>query len=124
MRLFWWLPILGFIADPILMDHLGTANITVKEMPDMLYLAIGCVLVGLFFSHIFSKWSRGAHSVSQGAEFGIMIGLLIGFGNGFIDMSTVGILDVTATLMNGVVYIVHFEIMGALASVMYNKMSD
>lgn len=113
----------GVIADPILMDHLGTANVTAKEMPDMMYLAIGCILVGLFFSHIFSKWSRGAKSISQGVEFGIMIGLLIGFGIGFIDYSTVGILDLAGSIINGFIYVVHFAVMGALAGVVYNKFS-
>ena len=114
----------GIIADPILRDHIGTANATMKEMPDMMHLATGCALVGLFFSHIFSKWSRGAHSISQGAEFGIMIGLLLGFGNGIIDFSTMGILDLTGTLINGIVYVVHFAIMSVLASIVFNKMSD
>jgi len=114
----------GIIADPILQDHLGTANATMKEIPDMIHLAIGCALVALFFSHIFSKWSRGAHSISQGVEFGIMIGLLLGFGNGIIDFSTIGILDITGTLINGLVYVVHFAIMGVLASLVFNKMSN
>ncbi len=113
----------GIIGDPLLMDHLGSANVTTKEMPDMMYLAIGCLLVGLFFSHIFSKWSRG-HSISQGAEFGIMIGLLIGFGNGIIDFSTIGILDLTGTIINGVIYIIHFMIMGIIASIVYKKTTE
>ena len=114
----------GVIADPILMDHLGTANMTIKEMPDMMYLSIGCILTGLFFSTLFSKWSKGAHSISQGVEFGIVVGLLLGFGSGFIDLSTMGILDPTGTIINGVVYIIHFAIMGILASMVYNKMAD
>ena len=114
----------GIIADPILMEHLGTANMTIKEMPDMMYLVIGCVLTGLFFSTLFSKWSRGVYSISQGAEFGIVLGLLLGFGSGFIDLSTMGILDLTGTLINGVIYVVHFAVMGVIASIAYNKMAD
>jgi len=113
----------GILADPFLMDHLGTANITIKEMPDMSYLVLGCLLTGLFFSTIYSKWSGGNYSASEGAQFGILVGLFLGFGSGIIDFSTAGILDITGTLVNGLVYVVHFLIMGVLASVVFKKTS-
>lgn len=112
----------GIIADPILMDHLGTAEMTMKEMPDFMYLSLGCLFVGFFLSTLYSKCSSGSHSASSGANFGIILGALAGFGLGIIDFSTMGILDLTGTLINGVVYTVHFMIMGVLASVVYKKM--
>lgn len=42
----------GVLGDPYLADHLGTANITIKEMPDMMYLIIGC-LVNAFAFQLF-----------------------------------------------------------------------
>ena len=109
------------IGDSFLMEHLGTANAVTKEIPDMLFLVIGCLVVGFLFSHLFSNWSRGGYSVAQGAKFGITLGLLIGFGNGFIDYSTVGILDFTGTLVNGFIYVIHFMIMGILAGIIYKQ---
>ncbi|MBV1887736.1 MAG: hypothetical protein KUG51_00440 [Urechidicola sp.] len=111
----------AILADPYLMNHLGTGGLTPKEHPDFMYLVIGCLLVGLFFSTIYSKMANGNHNASQGAQLGILIGLLIGFGSGIIDFSTAGILDLTGTLVNGVVYVVHFMIMGVLASLIYKK---
>ena len=113
----------GIIADPILIDHLGTAEMTMKEIPDFMYLSIGCLVSGFFLSTLYSKCSDNSHSASKGATFGILLGALVGFGMGIIDFSTMGILDLTGTLINGVVYTVHFMIMGVLASVVYKKMA-
>ena len=111
----------GILADPYLMNHLGTLGLTPPKEPDFTFLLLGCLLIGLFFSTIYSKTSSGGHSAANGARFGILVGLLIGFGNGFIDYSTAGILDLNGTIVNGVVYVVHFLIMGVLASIVYKK---
>jgi len=113
----------GLLGDSYLVNHLGSADITVKEVPDFTHLTIGCILVAFAFSTIFSKWSRGAHSISQGVEFGIWIGVLIGFGNGIIDFATIGVLDIEGTLVNGVIYVVFYLVMGILASIVYKKTS-
>ncbi len=62
--------------------------------------------------------------ISKGVYLGIWIGILLGFGNGIIDFSTMGVLDITGTLVNGLIYVVHFSIMGALASLVYSKTSS
>lgn len=113
----------GIIADPILMNHIGSANLNMKEIPDFMFLAIGCVLVGFFFSTLYSKLSDPRNSISKGAEIGVLVGALLGFGSGIIDFSTMGILDLIGTLINGVVYIVHFMIIGTIASIVYKRMS-
>lgn len=113
----------GLIGDPFLTEHYGVANATMMEVPDFTFLLIGCLVTGFAFSTIFSKWSRGAHSISQGAEFGIWVGILLGFGGGIIDFSTMGLLDLVGTFVNGLIYVVHFTVMGILASIVYNKTS-
>lgn len=111
----------GVLADPFLQNHLGPGAGTMPEVPDFTFLALGCLISALVFSTIYSKWARGAHSASQGAEFGIMIGIFMGFGSGLIDFSTGNILDMTGTLVNGVTYVIFFMIMGVLASMIYKK---
>ena len=111
----------GILADPYLMSHIGALNLTPPEEPNFTFLFLGCLFVGLFFSTIYSKLATSSHNAPLGAKFGILIGLLIGFGNGFIDYSTAGILDLNGTIVNGFIYVVHFLIMGVLASLVYKK---
>ena len=114
----------GLIAEPFLADHLGTATGTIKETPDFVSLAFGCLISGFAFSTIYSKWERGAHSIGQGAKFGNWVGILIGFGGGIIDFATGNLLDMTGTFVNAIIYVIFFIFMGILASMVYNKMSN
>ena len=114
----------GMLVDPFLQSHLGAGAGNMPETPDFIHLALGCLIMAWAFSAIYSKWARGAHSVSQGAEFGLMVGILIGFGSGLINYATSNLLDITGTLANGVTYIVFFVMMGILASMVYNKVTD
>ncbi len=75
------------------------------------------------FSTIYSKLS-GGHSLSHGAKFGLSVGILIGFGDRFIDFAVANIMDLTGTLISGVIYIVMFAVMGVLASLVYGKLSS
>ncbi|MEN3323100.1 hypothetical protein VP395_05140 [Mariniflexile soesokkakense] len=117
-----WL-IWGIIGDPILKEHISTAGL-MKEMPDMPLLALGCLIVGFAFSTMYSKWANATHGVTIGATFGIWLGFLTGLGDGLIDNATANIIDLSGTLINAVLYIVHFAIMGVLASLVYNKFNS
>ena len=113
----------GILGDSFLSEHLGPGAGTFPEEPNFMYLVLGCIIMAWAFSTIYSKWARGAHNVSQGAEFGLILAILIGFGSGLIDYSTGNILDMTGTLINGVIYIIFLVIMGVLASIVYGKLS-
>ncbi|HEX9600819.1 MAG TPA: hypothetical protein VF985_04965 [Mariniflexile sp.] len=117
-----WL-IWGIIGDPILKEYITTDDL-MKEMPDMPLLALGCLIVGFAFSTMYSKWASGSHSISIGANFGIWLGILIGLGDGLIDNATANIIDLSGTLINAVLYMVHFAVMGILASLVYSKFSS
>ncbi|WP_303318275.1 hypothetical protein Q4Q34_10775 [Flavivirga abyssicola] len=110
----------GIIGDPMLADHTFSSGL-MKEAPDMALLFIGCLVVGFAFSTMYSKWARGSHGISQGAQFGIWIGILIGLGSGLIDYSTSNLLDLSGTIINAAIYIVHYAVMGILASLIYGK---
>jgi hypothetical protein len=114
----------GILIDPFLQSHLGAGVGNMLEVPDFTFLVLGCLIMAWAFSTLFSKWAKGAHSVSQGAEFGLMVGILLGFGSGLISHSTANLLDMTGTLANGVTYIVFYIIMGILASSVYSKVTD
>jgi len=113
----------GLLMDPINADHLGTATGVMKEMDDVnsLYIIIGSLITGFAMSSLYSKWARGSHSLSQGAQFGIWVGIILGFGDRIVEYGVANLLDLTGTLMNGVAYVVFFMIMGILASLVYGK---
>ncbi|MCH7525296.1 MAG: hypothetical protein IIC74_09930 [Bacteroidetes bacterium] len=111
------------IATPLLEGHEGTATGVWKESPDHLHLIIGCIIMAFAFSTIYSKLS-GRHSLFHGAKFGLSVGILIGFGDRFIDFAVANIMDLTGTLISAVVYVVWFAVMGILASLVYGKTSS
>lgn len=111
----------GFIAEPLLTEHVMTG--IMKETPDFFHLALGCLIMAFAFSTIYSKWARGAHSLSQGAQFGIWLGILVGLGSGMIDFATSKLADLPGTLINALTYIVFYLIMGVIASLIYGKLA-
>ena len=111
----------GTIGEPMMADHMGSATGVMKEMPDMIHLALGCLVQGFAFSYMYSKWANGHYSASNGLYFGIWLGVLVGIGGGLIDFATGNILDLTGTIINAVIYIVFFAIMGTLVGLVYRK---
>ncbi len=111
------------IATPLMEGHEGTATDVWKEVPDQSILILGCVILAFAFSTIYSK-SSGGHSLSSGAAYGLWIGILIGFGEGMINLGVANFSDLTGTIIGGGLSIIYYGIMGVLASVIYKKMSD
>lgn len=111
----------GLIGDPFLKEHLGTATGLMKNPPNFGMLALGCLIQAFVFSTIYSKWARSHHSLVEGAKYGLWIGLLVGYGDGIINFATSNMLDITGSLVNGLIYVIFYAIMGVLASLIYSK---
>ncbi|MFC4723290.1 hypothetical protein ACFO5O_13220 [Geojedonia litorea] len=111
----------GILGETLLNDHFGSASGVMRDMPDHFHLALGCIILAVTFTAIYSKWSQGKHSISNGASFGILIGILMGFGSGMIDFSTSNLLTFSGFIINALIYIVYYIIMGALAGMVYGK---
>lgn len=94
-----------------------------ESSPDHLHLIISCLILSFAFSTIYSKWTRGAYSISQGAIFGLWTGILIGFGERWFDLAF-GMHSITDALVNGILNLVIFTVMGILASLIYGKFSS
>ncbi|MEZ4874275.1 MAG: hypothetical protein R2793_02160 [Flavobacteriaceae bacterium] len=112
----------GMLMDPILEEHTSGSSL-MREMPDMVHLIIGCLIVGFAFSTIYSKWANGNYSPTSGIGYGIWIGILLGFGEGLVNFAVMDMLDITGTLLNGLTYIVFYAVMGLLAGLVYQKTS-
>lgn len=114
----------GILGDSLIAGHLIADSAIMKTAPNFGPLVIGCLIVGFTFSIIYAKWANVTNSFSHGAQFGIWLGILVGFGNGLIDYATANIIDLTGMTINGLIYIIYFLIMGVLASMVYGKAKD
>lgn len=111
----------GVLADSFLNSHLGTAAGVAKDVPEWGLLALGCLIQAFAFSSIFRHWGESRYTTSDGMKYGILIGVLVGLGNELINHATTNVLDLTGALVNGLIYIVFYAIMGFLAGLIYNK---
>ena len=122
----------AFLGGYLLWDTIGGSLMSehetivglLKAEPDFLHLVLGCLVTAFVFCTVYSKWARGHHSLSEGAQFGLWIGLLMGVGSGLINYATSNMMDISGTMINAVLYIVYFVIMGILTSLVYGKMSS
>jgi len=112
----------GILAEKFMSNHMGRATGVVKETPDFGILAVGCLIQAFAFSVIFRKWGAGNYSAKDGLKFGVWVGIMAGLGNGIIDYATSNMLDMTGALVNGLIYIIFYSIMGFLVGLIYNKL--
>jgi len=111
------------IATPLMEGHEGTATGVWKEVPDHLHLVIGCLIFAFAFSTIYSKLA-GGFTISSGVQFGLWVGIMLGFGEGIINLGVANFSDLTGTIISGILSIVFYVIMGALVGLVYNKLSN
>jgi hypothetical protein len=110
----------------LLWDILGSSlfeNVN-DTAPDQLHLIIACVISAFAFSTIYSKLSGGGHSLSHGAKFGLAVGIFIGFGERWFDFAFGDITLLSDAIINGVMNIVFFVVLGVLVSLVYGKTSS
>jgi len=115
----------AYFGGNLLWDTIGSSlfeNVN-ETAPDQLHLIIACVILAFAFSTIYSKLSDGGHSLSHGAQFGLWAGIFIGFGERWFDLAF-GQMTLHDTIVNGILNIVIFVVMGVLASLIYGKMSS
>jgi hypothetical protein len=113
----------GLLMDATLKEHLVTSGL-IKDIPDMLHLILGSLVVTFCFSNIYGKWSQGNFGISTGVVFGIWIGVLVGLGLGLVNLATMNYMDSTGTFLDTGIYLVFFGIMGLLAGIVYQKTSS
>jgi len=95
-----------------------------EAVPVQLHLIIACVISAFAFSTIYSKLSGGGHSLSHGAQFGLWVGIFTGFGERWFDFAFGHINPLSDAIINGVINIVFFIVMGILTSLVYGKLSS
>ena len=108
-----WL-IWGIIGASIFQDP-GNQN------GDQVHIVIACLISAFTISTIYSKWAGGNHSLSNGANYGLWVGLLIGFGERWFDLAFDTTPNLQDAVVNGILNVVFYIILGVLISAVYGK---
>jgi hypothetical protein len=117
----------AYFGGMLLWDTLGSSLFenTSSNAPDQLHLIIACVISAFAFSTIYSKLSGGGHSLSHGAQYGLWVGIFVGFGERWFDFAFQTYEhSLHDAIINGILNIVFFVILGVLVSLVYGKMSS
>jgi len=111
----------GILAAGFFETHSGTATGVQKEEVSMSFIALGCIIQAFAMTSIFSKWANNDYSVINGLKFGVCIGLIVGFGIGFIMYGTSNFSDLTGHIADGIWNIIFYGITGVIIALVLNK---
>lgn len=108
------------IATVDFFEKHSTIN-AMKEVPDMGMIALSNLIAVFALSTLYGKWARGHHSLSQGFQFGVWIGVFTGLGLGLLNYGTTELMDLTGYMAEAVLEIVFYGILGAIIAFVYQK---
>lgn len=96
-------------------------NNVMKEVPDLGLIAVANLIAVFALSCLYSKWARGHHSIAQGFQFGAWIGIFVGIGMGLLQYGTANLMDLTGHIVEAVLDIIFYGIIGAVIAFVYLK---
>ncbi len=89
------------------------------EEMNIAMIAVSNLIAAFALSSIYGKWARGHHSATDGFQYGAWIGVFIGFGIGLLNYALMGLMDMTGTLVNGIVEVLFYGVIGAVIALVY-----
>ncbi len=98
-------------------------NSIMKDPPDMLFIALGNLIGTFAISTIYGKWAAGDYGAANGFAFGIWIGIFVGLGMGLLWYGTSELMDMTGHLVEAIIDIIFYGIIGAVIGFVYQKTS-
>ena len=104
-------------------EHVGSATGVWKEVNNLVYVALGCLIEAFFLATIYGKWANGVHLAKNGFEFGALFGGFTGFGIGLLYYGVANLSDLTGVLVSGVIEMLFMGIAGALIAMVYKASS-
>lgn len=116
----------AFFGGYLLWEIIGSSLFEAPGSDDanQLHLIIACLITAFAFSTIYSKLAGGGHSMSHGAQYGLWVGIFIGFGERWFDFAFDATPIMGDAIINGVLNIVFFIVLGILVSLIYGKLSS
>ncbi len=114
--------VLGFLIWGVAtVDFFEKHTITnvMKDPPDFPLLILSNLLASFALSSIYGKWARGYHSAAGGFQYGIWIGIFTGLGIGLLWYATATLNDLTGQLVEAVLEVIYYGIIGMVIALMY-----
>lgn len=90
-----------------------------KDPPNFGLIALSNLIAAFALSSLYGKWARGVHSAGEGFQFGACIGLFAGFGMALLWYATTELSDLTGTLVEAVLDIIFYGVIGAVIALVY-----
>ena len=118
--------VLGYLLWGLLGESLNGDNVltnVMKAEPDFIHLFLGCLISAFTMSTLYGKWASGHHSIKEGAEFGILIGIFVGLGMGLIWFATSTMMNLTGHLIDAVLNIIYYILIGVIIALIYKATS-
>ena len=100
-----------------------SSNDLMKDPPIMGFIFLGNLVGAFALSSLYGKWARGQHSAKEGFEFGAWIGVFVGIGMGLVWYATSEWMDLTGHLVQAVIDIVYYGVIGLIIAVVYKATS-
>ena len=91
-----------------------TITNVMPEMPDFGFLVVSHIIGSFALSVIYGKWAGGNYGAGSGFNFGIWIGIFAGISYALLWYATAELMDLTGHLVDGVVTLIFFAIIGAV----------
>ena len=107
----WGIALVGYYEGHTLTEFM-------RDEPDMLFILISNLIGAFALATIYSKWSSN-HSFGDGFNFGVWIGIFAGVGYALLWYATGELMDLTGHLVDGIVSLVYFAIVGGVIGLMY-----
>lgn len=109
--------VVGFVLYGVLLASFFAANQgsavgAMKEVPDLVHLGLGQLVFGVFLAVVIDKWAR-VGGLAAGLRIGAISGLLMGLGYDLTMFGVSNISNITATLVDPLVFMVQMACAGA-----------
>lgn len=102
----------GVVLADFFAANQGSAVGAMREMPDLVHLALGQLVLGLFLAVIIDKWAR-VGGLAAGLKIGAISGLLMGLGYDLTMFGVSNMSNITATLVDPLVTMAQMALGGA-----------
>ena len=111
----------GVVLASFFAANVGSAVGIMRDPPDYVHLALGQVVLGVYLAVVMDKWAR-VGGVAAGLKIGAISGLLIALGYDLTLFGTTHMSNITATLVDPLVFMVQSACAGAaIGAVLGNK---
>ncbi|MDC6351181.1 hypothetical protein PP178_06410 [Zeaxanthinibacter sp. PT1] len=112
--LIWGFATVDFYAEHTLAD-------VSKDPMNIGLIALANLIAAFALSTIYGTYAHAAPSAGSGFKFGAWIGVFTGFGLGLLWFATTEIMDMTGTIVEAIINIVFYGIVGAVIGLVYQK---